>query len=142
LEKAKRTVPLAIAIALLLSGIGMGAIAAYAVSMSINLPYNVMITFSPASLKIDALSMAGYDSANNIYTQMQVTVHNYASSGSATGTVTVYLYNSANSQIATGSLSTGSVSAATSVTIIVSLAWVSGNNVDNLASGRASLVVS
>jgi hypothetical protein len=142
LEKAKRTVPLAIAIALLLSGIGMGAIVAYAVSMSINLPYNVMITFSPASLHIDTISMAGYDSANNIYTQIQVTIHNYASSGSTTGTVTIYLYNSASTQIATGSASTGSVNAGTSVTITVNLTWVSGYNIDSLASGRASLVVS
>ena len=138
MERTKRTVPLAIVIALMLSGIGMGGLVAYAVTtITVSIPYNVSIAFSSA-LQINAISMAGYDSANNIYTQVVVTVQNTGSS-SASGTVTVYFYNSGSTQIATGSTSTGTISAGASVQVTVGLTWVSGYNIANLSSGRASV---
>ena len=138
MDRARRTVPLGIVIALMLSGIGVGGLTAYAVTtITISIPYNVTIAFSNV-FQITGISMAGYDSLNNIYNQVVVTVLNVGSS-SASGTVAIYFYDSGSTQIATGNTSTGTISAGASTTVTVGLTWVSGYNVGSLSSGRASV---
>jgi len=136
--ETRRTVALWIVMALMLSGIGVGGLTAYAINtITVSIPYNVTIGFSNV-FQITAISMAGYDSVNNIYTQVLVTVQNIGSA-SASGTVAVYFYNSGSTQIATGSAATNAVNAGASVQITVGLTWVSGYNVGSLSSGRASV---
>ena len=138
MDRARRTMPLGIVIALMLSGIGVGGLTVYAINtITVNIPYNVTIAFSN-TFQITGISLTGYDSANNIYTQAIVTVQNMASSP-ASGTVTIYFYDSGGTQIVSGTASTSTINAGASTTVTVGLTWISGHNVGSLSSGRASV---
>lgn len=100
-------------------------------------PYVVTISTAPQSLKIDELDFGSYyDPETNTYTSCKVTVRNYGGTEKS-GTIYVYLFDSTGTEIAHGNASTGTVAAGITVLKEASLAWVSGNTVDDIASGRA-----
>jgi len=112
-------------------------IASAATEYSIVKPFAATLTFTEPVLKVEAVDFGAYfDPDTNQYTSCDVTVKNYDAGAAHSGTVYVYLYDASGSEVASGQLSFDPLSPSAQVTLTVSLTWVSGKSLDDVASGR------
>jgi len=112
-------------------------IASAATEYSIVKPFAATLTFTEPVLKVEAVDFGAYfDPDTNQYTSCDVTVKNYDTGAAHSGTVYVYLYDASGNEVASGQLSFDPLSPNAQVTLTVSLTWVSGKSLDDVASGR------
>jgi len=112
-------------------------IASAATEYSIVKPFAATLTFTEPMLKIESVEFSPYYNATlDQYTSCDVTVKNYDTSTAHSGTVYVYLYDAAGDVVASGQLSFDPISPSGQVTLTVTLTWVSGKSLDDVASGR------
>jgi uncharacterized membrane protein len=138
-----RTVPAWIALCLVIFSVSSVTFAAATVAtITFNKPYVVEISFASPQLKVEGARLSDYNTTSNTYPSCIVTVKNYYTDGSVGGTVYAKLLDSDGKTVATGSTVTGNVQAQTTKDVTIPLTWTAGKTMENVASGRISVIES
>jgi len=112
-------------------------IASAATEYTVVKPFTATLSFTEAVLKVEAVSFgAYYDPDTNRFTDCDVTVKNYDAQYAHSGSIYVYLFDANGNEVASGQLSFDPISPNDQVTLKVTLTWISGKSLSDVASGR------
>jgi hypothetical protein len=130
-------IPFYLVVAIIVATSLLTATMAQGPSIILTKPARTPIATASSNLVASSASFS-YDAYTNKWTFVTIQITNEGGEA-ASGTVTVILYDSQGNPIASGSASTGTVSAGSATTVLVTLSWSAGVDADDVVSGTITV---